>query len=186
MSHKNRKSTRLQDYDYASPGAYFVTIVTKDRKCLFGNLIDGEMHLNEFGRFPRIILEKIPDHFSNITKDEFVTMPNHLHGILIIHDTDAPTIRVRQERVDKQSVSIPASPLRARGVVPGSLSAVIGYFKSGVSRRINALRHTPGATVWQRSFYDRIIRNEEEYNYARQYILDNPLKWELDTMNPHT
>ena len=181
MVKQDRKSTRLKGFDYTSPSAYFVTIVTKDRQCLFGDVVDGEMHLNIIGQLARIVWEKIPEHFTHITIDEFAIMPNHVHGIMIINET----VGVRQERVDKQRGSFFASPVQACGVVPGSLGAAIGYFKSGVTRRINALRRTPSATAWQRSYYDRIIRNEDELTHTRQYIMNNPLKLEFDTENPH-
>ena len=111
-------------------------------------------------------------HFAHVELDVSVVMPNHIHGIIILNESVGATH---------------ASPLRnARGIgqVPGSLSAIVGSFKSASSRRINQLRGTPGTPVWQRGFYDHVIRNDEDLARIREYIATNPLRWSLDEENP--
>jgi putative transposase len=120
---------------------------------------------------------EIPRHFANVTLDAFIIMPDHLHGIVIITDTPdrisvgaqhaAPLQRIRRSRV-------PAGP---EGLSPGSLGAILRGFKSAATKRINEMRHTPGEAVWQRNYYDRIIRNDEEMRRARDYVLLNPTRW---------
>lgn len=205
----HRKSIRLKGYDYSSAGAYFITICVKKRKCLFGDICTGEMILNDFGKIIAYHWKNIPSHFHNAKLDEFVVMPNHFHGILWLvddgnlhvgddNDTDVGSTHsanktgtcrgeaFRLKYGDKSTI-LPgnASPLqpsvRPRGTKPGSLSAIIQNFSSVTTRKINRIRKTPGEKLWQRNFYDRIIRTENELHNVRQYILNNPLKWELDS-----
>lgn len=180
----HRHSIRLPAYDYTQAGAYFVTIVTHQRELLFD---DPVLH-----RTVEALWRSIPRHFSAVALDEYVVMPNHLHGILWIIDDNR-----RGEAFAKCSASIDrpavamlpidwdsranASPLH---VIPGSLGAVIGNFKSITTRRINQIRRSPGGAVWQRNFYDRVIRHERELAAVRQYIRDNPANWALDKENP--
>jgi putative transposase len=149
MPGPERKSPRLPGYDYATAGAYFVTVCTRDRACLFGTVLNDKMRPNEAGR---VVVERwsaIPEHFSAIKLDAFVVMPNHLHGILWL----------------SRAGHAPPLPL------------VVGSFKSATSRAV-------GQPVWQRSFYDRVIRNDSELSALRQYVADNPLKWAVDRQNP--
>lgn len=152
----------MQEYDYASTGAYFVTICTHERKCLFGEVVDGEMELNENGKIVKSEWLKTEEIRDNISTDEFVIMPNHVHGILFI---DEPAERFWQ----------PTS---------NSIPTIIRSFKATVSKQINELRNTPGLPVWQRNYFERIVRKDDELNKIREYILYNPLKWQLDTENP--
>ena len=168
-----RRSIRLQGYDYTQPGAYFVTICTHNRAALFGRVVDGDTVLNECGRIVWECWREIPDHFPHVALDAFVAMPNHVHGIIWIVDDVGATH---------------ASPLPddgPRGPTSGSLGAVVGSFKSAVTRRINARRGTPGAPVWQRNYYEHIIRNEGALHAIRRYIIENPVRWRLDRYNPH-
>jgi putative transposase len=148
----HRRSIRLHDHDYRSPGAYFVTMVTVNRTCLF---VDAAL---------RSIVERswlaIPLHFAHASLDVWVIMPNHIHGIVVTHE--APS----------------SVHLRA-----GALGAIIGTFKSVTTRRINQARQTPGEPVWQRNYYERIVRNDGELNRIRGYIAANPTRWALDREN---
>lgn len=172
----HRRSVRLPEYDYAGPGAYFVTICTHERRVLFGAMVDREMRLSPPGEIVLDCWNAIPDHFAHVALDAFVVMPNHVHGILIFGDRDirrgmachAPTASVRQ-------FSQPSA---------GALSTVVGSFKSASAREINRLRNTPGAAVWQRNYYEHVIRNEPDLDAIRQYIEHNPLRWHLDEENP--
>ncbi len=192
----HRRSIRLRGYNYTQPGAYFVTLVTQDRMPLFGKIIDGRMQLSRFGNIVDMIWRRLPHHFRHIRLDEYVVMPNHFHGIIwIVRDkTGNKTVGARHSQ-DETCIGIPhnychlqnpqnfpgnASPQRPTGAPSGSLGALIGNFKSISTRRINGIRRTPGARVWQRNYYERIIRDQQELNAIRQYIIDNPRQWLQD------
>jgi REP element-mobilizing transposase RayT len=169
-----RHSPRLQGYDYTQEGAYFVTICTHQRECLFGVIIGDEMRLNALGKIVHEEWLQTAVVRPYVKLDEFVVMPNHVHGILFIEDSVGTWRR-----------HVPTSEPRAFGKpIAGSLSTIIGSFKAMVTRRINKFRDTPGATVWQGRFYDEIIHNEAMLNQIRQYILYNPAKWVEDHENP--
>ena len=166
-----RRSIRLKGYDYTQPGAYFVTICTHGRAMLFGRVVDGEMALNAYGEIVREEWFRTAQvrPYVELFPDEFVVMPNHIHGIVWIVGA---TRRVAPTNG------------HPHGPVPGSLGAIIGQFKSIVTKRINALRGTPGAPVWQRNYYEYIIRTERALDAIRRYIAANPLRWDLDRYNP--
>ena len=168
-----RRSIRLKGYDYTQPGAYFVTICTHGRAMLFGRVVDGEMALNAYGEIVREewfrTVQVRP--YMELFPDEFVVMPNHIHGIVWIVDVGAR----RRHAPTREQFGRP---------VPGSLPTIVRAFKSAVTRRINALRGTPGAPVWQRNYYEHIIRTERALDAIRRYIAANPLRWHLDRYNP--
>ncbi len=181
-----RRSPRLPGYDYTQPGAYAVTICTHDRASLFGEIQDGEMHLNACGLAVMACWQEVPAHLDHAEIDAFVVMPNHVHGIIIIGE------RRREERDASSSSSppearnmcqIPAAEAFSRPVA-GSLPTIVRSFKSSVTKQVNHMRGTPGATVWQRRYHERVIRNERELNTLRKYIAENPLEWDLDHENP--
>ncbi len=179
----HRRSIRLKGYDYTQPGAYFVTICTHGREMLFGQVVNGEMILNEWGQ---IVWEEWfrTAHvrpYVRLYDDEFVVMPNHIHGIIWIVATDTP-----HEMRPPVGATRRVAPTdeRPRGPLPCSLGAIIGQFKSIVTKRINARRGTPGAPVWQRNYYEHIIRTERALNAIRHYIAANPRRWHLDRDNP--
>ena len=186
----HRRSIRLRGWDYTNPGAYFVTICTHNGECLFEDPV--------LRRMVETTWRRIPCHFPHVRLDEFVVMPNHVHGIIWI--VDKPVVGARHSRESSSPTdAIPsdeptqsrkqpsgnASPLRPCGVVPGSLGAIVGNFKSVTARRVNRIRKTPGAPVWQRNYYEHIVRSEDELRRIREYIRLNPLKWELDRENPN-
>jgi len=207
----HRRSIRLKGYDYTSPGAYFVTICTHDRACTFGEVIEGDMRLNPYGRVVDTYWSRIPRHFPHVMLDAWVVMPNHVHGIIVI--TDAPsegadTSPPADERGDGRGEAIPIRPIALEddGEVPsrvsaegdagiasplpcgapsGSLGAIVGNVKSITARRINRMKHTPGGRVWQRNYWEHIIRDERAYQRIRQYIEDNPALWAEDQLHPH-
>jgi len=288
MPEHRRRSIRLPDYDYSSPGTYFVTLVTANRENLFGEIIGGEMKCNRFGFLAENEWRRLSVRFPGIQLDEFVVMPNHLHGIIIIvgdHPVGANVVGARQKenstsgRVGASRVgarqkenstsgssflaspllsdtasslpatasSLPATasplpatasplsdtasslpdtasslpdtaaplsdttaplsdtaaPLLSDTAAPlpataaplplanhptpppsGSLGNMVGAFKSTSARLINGLRRTPGASIWQRNYYERIIRDQDEWQRTRTYIQTNPANWQLDTDNP--
>jgi len=165
---RQRRSIRLPGYDYAQAGAYFVTMVTRDRAGLFGEIVDGEMRPNQFGRIVVDEWERSSKIRRELETDAFVLMPNHIHGIVIHSGAVGATGR---------------SPLQS-GPRHRSLGAFVGGFKSAITKRINESRETPGAPVWQRNYYEHVIRVEKELKRIREYIANNPLQWEMDRENP--
>lgn len=185
----HRRSIRLHGWDYTQPGAYFVTICTHNGECLFEDPVLRQVVETMWQRLPR--------HFPRVRLDEFVVMPNHIHGIIWIvddnvgarHSRKTPsltgTIPSDEATQSREQPSGNASPLPPRRVVSGSLGAIVGNLKSLTTRRINRIRGTPRAPVWQRNYYEHIIRNEDELSRIQEYIRLNPLKWELDRENPN-
>ena len=161
----------MTGYDYASPGVYFVTVCAHRKECVFGG--------QDIRESVERAWHQIPQHFPNTKLDEFVVMPNHVHGILWILDDDP-----KGDVVGAQHAAPPPASPTPR-VRPGSLGAIVRSFKSAATRRVNEVGQTPGTPFWQRNYYEHVIRDEDELGRIRQYILDNPLQWELDRENPH-
>jgi putative transposase len=169
LQRHRRRSIRLREYDYRQAGAYFITAVAHGRAALFGEIAKGEARLNEFGKIVEDEWRKSSVIRREIELDVFVIMPNHIHAIVNIVDAD---VRATGR-----------SPLRI-GPPARSLGAFVAGFKSAVTKRLNDLRHSPGLPVWQRNYYEHVIRNEGELLRVREYILNNPLDWENDRENP--
>ncbi len=187
----HRRSIRLKGYDYTQAGAYFVTVCTRDRVCLFGEVMAGEMSLNGYGERVAQWWHDIPRHFPHADIDAFVVMPNHVHGIVIIDDpvgAGSPRPYIHPDPcnplgVDGRPWAMETTPLRWGHRRP-TLGQVVAYFKIQSAKQINASRQTPVAPVWQRNYYEHVIRNEESLNRVRRYILDNPERWAFDRENP--
>ena len=165
----NRQSIRLREFDYSRNGAYFVTVCTTQRLCLFGDIEDGEIRLSPVGQVTRLRWQDLPSHTPGLTLDVWVVMPNHLHGIIVLPGSSV--------------TGVPVSNL-PRGPKPGSLGAAIAGFKSAVSRDIAEKHLSPVRPLWQRNYYERVIRNDRELDAIRRYIVDNPLCWEDDPDHP--
>jgi putative transposase len=177
---KFHKTIRLPDYDYSQPGAYFVTICTRERACIFGDIANGEMYLNELGRIIWNIWQSLPARYPQINLGPAVVMPNHFHGIVeIVHFVAAIHELPLQNAQFLLHQSVPDSndPIQRRKML---LPKVMGYFKMNSARDINQLLNTPGTPVWQRDYYERIIRDEQEYTRIARYIENNPLHWMMD------
>ena len=172
-----RRSIRLPGYDYAQPGAYSVTICAADRRGIFGEIAAETAHLT-ISPIGYLVIESwanIPLHFPNVILDEFVLMPNHLHGILQIADQkDRGAIRPLAS----------ANPEAFGKPVPQSIPTIIRSFKSIVSRRVIDKGLGVGLPVWQRNYYEHVIRTESDLNNIRLYISENPQKWSEDPENP--
>jgi len=171
----HRRTTRLQGYDYSQPGAYFVTLVTVGRACLFGSAPQGEMHFTESGAIVAKEWKSLASRYPNVQPDEWVVMPNHLHRTVVIVESDAVG------RCRGGSRTAPT------GHVPGickPLGGLIGAFKTMSTKRINASRGTPGCLVWQGNFIDRVLRDDGELDRIRRYIALNPARWTDDQENP--
>lgn len=171
---KNRRSVRLKGYDYSEEGAYFVTVVTHNREMLFGSVVDGVMVLNESGAIVQFTWNDLINHFENIELDEYVIMPNHFHGIIKIE----PLVGVGLEPTPEKSKKI--SSRAGHGPAPTSLPEIVRQFKTFSSKRINQLRGTTGVAIWQRGYYDHIIRDGKDYYNISNYISMNPSNRETD------
>jgi putative transposase len=165
-----RKVTRLSDFDYGQTAAYFVTICTQEGRMLFGEVVVDEVRLSLLGQLVHQAWLAIPQHYSMVTVDEYVVMPNHLHGILFL---------LRENTTDMAS----HVPTRRFGALrAATLSSIVGNFKSGVSREAHRLGLN--GPIWQSRFYEDVIREDEDLCQVRRYIQENPLKWALDKENP--
>ena len=156
-----RHSIRLRAHDYGRGSAIFITICTYNREPFLAEIVDNQIRLNALGRAAEQCWTGIPDHFSAASIDQFVVMPNHLHGILLIRPAPGDG---NGERSHQRNL----------------LGGIIGSFKSAASKRINAVRDTPGSPVWQRNYYDHVIRDDQELDRIQHYIMRNPLAWHDD------
>ena len=173
----HRRSIRLKGYDYGQSGAYYVTICCHQRRCLLGEIINGLMHLNLAGASVQSAWDSLPRHFPFIELDAFVVMPNHVHSIVVINKNEK-NIDNRQF-IESKAASEPRLP---KGTKPDSLGAIIQNFKSIATRQVNRLNGSSG-TIWQRDYYEEIIRNERAYQNIKRYIVENPLTWDEDEEN---
>jgi putative transposase len=165
-----RNSIRLPNYDYTQAGAYFITLVTNNREYLFGEVDHSQMHLSSIGNVVQEVWKSIPIHFPHATENHFVIMPNHIHGIIIVGARRAVPLPTNIQIFEQFGRP-----------VKGSIPTIIRSFKSEATRRVNILRQTPGGKLWQRNYYEHIIRNEEEFQSVVDYILTNPMNWHDDT-----
>ena len=182
----HRRSIRLCDYDYTQAGAYFVTICAYKHSCIFGKAANGEVVWSRFGRIAAERWSDIPRHFAHVTLDAFVVMPNHIHGILFLRYPDGEDWATRRGIACYAPTTTPAEmgPRRFGTLQSGSVAAIIRSYKSAASRSINELRRRRGARVWQRNYYEHIIRDERTLEDIREYIANNPLIWAFDHENP--
>ncbi len=171
--HHHRRTLRLKAYDYAQNGGYFVTICACDRASLFGEIVDHEMRLNDYGKIVEEEWLRTAVLRPYAELDAYVIMPNHFHGI----------VAILQDSVGaRRALPLPSQVLpRQFGKPPAhSLSSIIGSFKSAVSRRVNLVRGTPGLPVWQRNYHEHIIRTPRQLERLREYIAANPARWAED------
>jgi REP element-mobilizing transposase RayT len=180
----HRRSIRLKGYDYSQAGMYFVTIVTQGQEALFGEVVEGEMRLNRLGEIVQKWWGFLPDHFPDIELGAFVIMPNHVHGIIILHGgrgtvpvpRNEETAQLGGKNQSKEGGETP--PLRER-----TLGQIVAYFKYQSTKEINALRGGPAAKIWQRNYYEHILRNQQDLELTWLYIESNPARWETDLEN---
>ena len=166
----HRRSIRLKGYDYSRAGAYFITICTHGRECILGDLVDGEMRLNEYGDIARGEWLNLPNRYPDIELDAVVIMPNHIHAIIAIHAVGViHELPLRNDTKHRRTMLIPK---------------IVGYVKMNTAKRINQSRNTPGARVWQRNYHEHVIRNEADLARIRKYVANNPRKWDMDRQNP--
>jgi REP-associated tyrosine transposase len=155
-----RRRLRLAGYDYSQSGPYFVTICIKERACILGKITESVMQLSNFGDIVTLCWHDLPCHYPGISLNAFAVMPNHIHGIIFLGA---------------------GSPRASSGQ---TLSNIIGYFKYQSTKRINGLRNSPGAPLWQRNFFEHVIREDSSLDRIREYIYTNSKRWERDRNNP--
>ena len=174
-----RKSIRLQGYDYSQAGAYFITICTHNRVPLFGEIVDGVMVLNTAGQIVEKCWCAIPEHFPQVTLDEFVVMPNHVHGIITVGANNHLPQHYLPLPSDETPIQSNEPPRPLQHGTSRTIGSMVRGFKIGVTRWFRA--NTDIHAVWQRNYYEHIIRNEDAYLKIAEYIQTNPQRWETDT-----
>lgn len=171
----HRRSIRIKGYDYSQEGYYFITICTHNKEHLFGKITDGVMELHEYGQIVKTEWLKTPEMRPNIKLDEFVIMPDHFHGIIIITNRCLDTMhRVPTTDNIKKTMEQFGKP------TSNTIPTIVRGFKSAVTKQINIIRNSSGVPVWQRNYYEHIIRNEESYIRISEYIKNNPKNWKED------
>lgn len=183
----HRRSIRLKGYDYTQAGAYFITICTHQRENIFREIVNGEMKLSKFGLVAKQQWEKLPKRFPNIELGAFMIMPNHKHGIIQIVESEVERRGIAgdlQNLDEKMTRYAPTSKQQKFGkVIPNSIPAMVRSYKSAVAYRINLMKNNKEKNVWQRNYYEHIIRNEKELETITKYIEYNPTNWQLDRDN---
>ena len=178
----NRRSIRLQSYDYTQPGPYFVTICIQDRKCAFGKIVNGEIHLNHVGQMIQSIWLTLPERFPGVKLDQYLIMPNHLHGIITLRETQfiTPNDSYISKIPDRFKDDKYIKDYQGEKNPAPTLGEVIRTFKAATTYCI----HTGGMPgfCWQHRYYEHIIRNDDDLNRVRQYIIDNPTRWTEDNL----
>ena len=178
---RNRRSIRLRGHDYSLAGHYYVTVCVKNRQSILGDVCHGKMILNAMGEKVQFTWLDLPRHNKNIELDEFIVMPNHLHGIIIIVGAGSKPAQKHRH--------ISIGNYKRAGLEPAptdhGLSEIVRQFKTFSTKRINQINNTLGVSIWQRNYYDHIIRNNASLQKIREYIINNPLTWPYDAENQH-
>ena len=187
-----RRSIRVPGWDYSQPGGYFLTLVTFQRECLFGEIHEGEMRLTDGGRTVWDVWHSLPSRYPGICLGSAVVMPNHFHGIIIIEPPggENPVAAIHElplqvvadkslSAEDKESSRLELRRHRRRMTLP----LVVGYFKMNTAKRINKILDSEGVPIWQRNYYEHFIRDPGEHERIRLYIRDNIANWESDEDN---
>ncbi|MYD09653.1 MAG: hypothetical protein F4X02_06385 [Chloroflexi bacterium] len=170
---QKRRSLRLDGYDYRNTGVYFVTVCTHQKRCVFGKILNDSMIPNECGFVVKEEWKRAEILRSNVELDMFVLMPNHLHGLILLRD--------EQDDGQRSASDFAATPTSST-LQAGSLGAIIGQFKSVATKRIRRLNNPPDMPIWQRNYYESIIRTPVIWNRARDYIATNPMRWREDSL----
>ena len=181
----HRRSIRLPGYDYSQPGAYFITICTKNKECLFGGIVAGEMQLNGAGEIVDESWQQITNHFTGVDIDQYIIMPNHFHSIITTVGAGFPRPDFHPGFPRPKCPTTGGSNTMGGETPPlrkATLGQIIGYFKYQSTKQINQHHQTASHPVWQRNYYDHIIRNDTDLNRIREYMQTNPAKWESDLL----
>lgn len=184
----HRRSIRLRGYDYTRDGAYFVTLCVRDRTCLFGEVVNGEVRLSAAGRIVAEAWTWLAAQYPYVALDAWVVMPNHLHGIIVMGDgggvDDGGTGGSRTARTGDAHASTGGADASMGPVKRKPLGRLIGAFKTVSTKRLNEMRGTPGAVLWHRDFYEHVIRDAADLRRIRAYIAANPARWGRDRNHP--
>jgi len=195
----HRRSIRLKGYDYAQAGAYFITVCTHGKENLFGEITNGEMQFNQYGEIVMQEWFQTEVLRLNVELDAFVVMPNHVHGIIliteklyqnnnIINDRRGTASCAPRESCALEQGTARCAPTDETGfrtkMIAGSLPVIVRSYKAACTKRINQIRDSEGCKVWQRGYYDHIIRDEDDLSNIREYISNNPFGWVKDEYNP--
>jgi putative transposase len=183
----HRRSIRLPGYDYSQSGAYFVTICAYQRQCLFGDVVDGQMVLNQYGAIVAETYQWLCQRYPYLHSDEWIVMPNHFHAIMVI--TDEPPVNTAKPRTGVSHCrggSRNAPPNNSHGKITKRkpLGRLIGAFKTVSTKKINILRDAPATPLWQRNYYEHIIRDRDAMDKICRYIINNPMSWSIDQLHP--
>jgi putative transposase len=171
----HRRSVRLRSYDYSQAGAYFITLCTHNKECLFGAVVGNCMQLNDVGCLVQDVWDSLPKHYSCVELDCFVVMPNHIHSIVVLNDVGARFIAPNSGLGKENQDAMNRAP---------TLGEIIRAYKARCTHGINQLRSVQGVSVWQRNYYEHVIRNEASLQEIREYISNNPAQWAMDKENP--
>lgn len=186
----HRRSIRLEGFDYSSEGAYYVTIVAQGRECLFGEIIDGEMHLNGYGEIVQKWWYEIANHFQNVELGAFVIMPNHVHGIIWIIDERRGEVLSPRDNPNSDNLNLHEYPFTNQGgetppLRKPTLGQIVAYFKYQSTKEMNRIETDKAITkFWQRNYYEHVIRDEKDLQNKTDYIESNPILWDEDDDNP--
>ena len=199
----HRRSIRFKDYDYSRGGGYFVTVCTQGRECLFGEIKNGEMVLNAGGKMIENWWMDISKRFEGVERDEFIVMPNHFHGIVLLVGADrrvcpggadgpgelGKNVDEQDLKQGDQGIKKGGQRIKQGGHIGPPLPKIIQWFKTMTTneylRNVEKFNWPPfPGRLWQRNYYEHIIRSEKAVNKIREYIFNNPLRWEFDGENP--
>ena len=159
----------MRGYDYSQAGAYFVTLCVHGRECLLGEVAEREVRLSQIGALVEACWQELPRHYAHVDLGAFVVMPNHVHGVIFL------TADV--------GAGLKPAPTASTGK-RHPLTEIVRALKTFSTRRVNTFRESPGLPVWQRNYYERVIRDEAELERINQYIVDNPASWADDEYHP--
>ncbi len=179
----NRHSIRLKGYDYSQAGLYFITICCHDKMRLFGEIENGGMKLNDAGIIADECWKEIPMHFPDAVLHEYIIMPNHIHGIIELKQKNINNTDVGFEKtvVGIENFQSLQHQNKFQKMIPRSIGSIIKGFKIGVTKWFRS--NTEIVTIWQRNYYEHIIRNRKSYQTISEYIINNPAKWKKDKLN---
>ena len=171
----HRRSIRLRDVDYSEPGAYFITICAANKKSIFGKIENGRVVLKPLGEIIRACWIGIPEHFASASIKEFVVMPNHLHGIVALSVGARYIVPLDPKTRTPEGFQKP---------VKGSIPTIVRTFKAAVARQARKELGIDGPKIWQRNYFERVLREGQDYADVSRYIVENPMRWEWDEENP--
>jgi putative transposase len=171
----HRRTIRFQGFDYSQAACYFVTICAREKRSLFGKICDATMRLNVLGKLVNECLTEISYHFANVEVPARAIMPNHLHGIFVLRERARHAVPLLNRTKNAEAFGEP---------VAGSVPTIIRSFKAAVTRKARVELRKPSFEVWQRNYFERVIRNEDEFRKTWQYICENPARWDFDPENP--